>query len=77
MVFGLFGKAKRGRLNLKNREAVSGASPQQILDALENVKESLPSSAMVDVTRRCIDIIYEDESATQEDRLRAPFSNTS
>jgi hypothetical protein len=68
MVFGLFGKAKPAGLDLKNREAVNRASPQQILDAFQNVKESLPSRAMVDVTRRCIDIIYEDQSATQEDR---------
>jgi hypothetical protein len=62
MVFGLFGRAKPAGLDLKNPEAVNRASPQQILDAIGNVKESVPSGAMVDVTRRCIDIIYADET---------------
>src|SRR6476620_8467249 len=68
MVFGLFGRAKPAGLDLKNPEAVNRASPQQIFDAIGNVKESVPSGAMVDVTRRCIDIIYADESVTHEDR---------
>ena len=68
MVFGLFGKAKPLGLDLKNREAVSRASAQQIVHAFQNVEDSLPSRAMSDVARRCIDIIYMDESATQEDR---------
>ena len=73
-MLGIFGRAKAGQ-KLDNKkwseEAIMRTPLHDLLHNIVEGPETIPSNAFITITQRLIEIIYEDETISDEDRERA------
>jgi hypothetical protein len=74
MVFGLFERAKTGpKMDAAkwSHEALIHTSLHDLLAYISAAPKTVPANALVSITQRLIEIIYEDETISDEERERA------